>query len=126
MQFKAEMVIEQSDGHTLCPIIDGLSSDALSIIESYKTSGRSWAREDMKITKVHELLALTYNPVKAKSVLVVSFENGEQDFFVSVNEIKSNYDWVIINDEISKQPYQEIVAPEHLAEMAAKYADLDA
>jgi len=124
MDFKAEMVIEQPDGHALCPVVDGLSTEALAIIDTYTTGGRSWAREGVKITYVHELLAFSYNPAKAKSVLVVSFENGEHDFFASVNEIKEHYDWVIINDEISKQPYQEIIAPEFLAEMEAKYADL--
>jgi hypothetical protein len=122
---EVEMVIEYPDGAIMSPIVDGLSSHALDILNSYNTKERSWARDDLPIAHVHELLAISFNPGLAKSVLVITFENGERDFFVSVNEFKGSYDWAIINNDIDKQPYQEIVAPERLAEMDAKYLDLN-
>jgi len=118
MPFKQtiEMQIEIDD-QVIKPIISTLSSEAHDIIKSYGSDGspRSWARDGLEITHVHELMSYVNESeeVEVDSVLIISFEDGSKDFFCST--IDAEYNWssivdqqVLQTDRIKKSPYQEI------------------
>jgi len=111
-----EMQIEIDD-QVIKPIISTLSSEAYDIIKSYGSDGspRSWARDGLEITHVHELMSYVNESeeIEVDSVLIISFEDGSKDFFCST--IDAEYNWssivdkqVLQTDRIKKSPYQEI------------------
>ena len=112
-----EMQIEIGE-QVIKPIIRTLSSEALVIIKSYsssKGSPRSWARDGLEITHVHELMSYVNESeeVEVDSILIISFEDGSKDFFCSTIDVQ--YNWssivdqqVLHTDTIKKSAYQEI------------------
>jgi hypothetical protein len=119
MNFTFKQTIEMQieiDDQVINPIIRTLSSEAHEIIKSYsssKGSPRSWARDGLEITHVHELMSYVNESEEADSVLIISFEDGSKDFFCST--IDFQYNWssivdqqVLQTDTIKKSAYQEI------------------
>ena len=104
------------DNQVIKPIISTLSSEAHKIINSYASNGspRSWARDGLEITHVHELMSYVNEPeVEVDSILIISFEDGSKDFFCSTIDVQ--YNWssivdqqVLYTDTIKKSAYQEI------------------
>ena len=105
------------DDQVIKPIISTLSSEAHEIINSYGSneSPRSWARDGLEITHVHELMSYVneFEEIEVDSVLIISFEDGSKDFFYSTIDVQ--YNWssivdqqVLQTDTIKKSAYQEI------------------
>ena len=118
MSFKqtTEMYVEVND-QVINPCVRALSSEAHHIIKSCGATGspRSWARDGLQITHVHEVTSFSKDDegMEADSILVVTFEDGSSDFFCAEND--TGYNWtgighgqVVEPDSIKKKPYQEV------------------
>ncbi len=109
-----EMYVE-INGKVVKPLLLRLSSQAQEIVKSYgsKNSPRSWVRDGLEITQVHEVTSYSDDAAEADSILVITFDDGSNDFFTSEND--ADYAWssitnnqIIHPDFIKRQVYQEV------------------